>query len=202
MSNALALFAERLNAAKARIALGKSAQVAKPSAVTPEACGVPSSSDNPLADRGNATKYRVTSSIPAGARVAGDLLLEESAIIGGQIDGRLSIQGKGMAAFIKPGGIVRGGVTASIVLIYGEVYGKIEAEYVRIYAGGRVEGIIHAESMLVDKGGCLVNEHMRIAPPISATSKAPIDVRPMIRPATASEVRSLADAVASVRQGI
>lgn len=212
MSNALQAFADKINAAKARLGKGtvtplsavpaaairSAAPAATPVPAPASNHSTPPPADNPLADRGNATKYRVTSVIPAGARVAGDLVLEESTLIGGIIDGHLSIHGPGMAAFIKPGGVARGGVKANIVLVYGEVYGLIEAEYVRVYPGGRVEGMIHAESMLIDKGSVLVNDCMRIAPPISATTKAPIDVSPMIRPASGAEVRALHEAVGSV----
>jgi cytoskeletal protein CcmA (bactofilin family) len=207
-------FADRINAAKERIgtkppvalvsnngspvpAAAAVAPVVGPVASQPRT-PVPPPADNPLSDRGNATKYRVTSVIPAGARVAGDLVLEESTLIGGIIDGRLSITGQGMAAFIKPGGVARGGVKANIVLVYGEVYGLIEAEYVKICAGGRVEGVIHAESMLVEKGSVLINDSMRIAPPIGATTKAPIDVGSVVRPASGADVRALQDAVSGV----
>lgn len=201
MSNALARFAERLNAAKARIPSPTvAAPTPAPPAETSPVTHVPSGRENPLADSGSAVKYRVTAAIPAGARVAGDLVLEESVILGGAVDGKLAISGKGMAAFIKQGAVVRGGIKATLVLVYGEVYGTIEAEYVRIYPGGRVEGAIEAESMMVDKGALLLNADMRVTPPITSAANVPIDARPLIRPASTADVRTLADAIDAVRR--
>lgn len=199
---ALVRFAQRITEARARVKAGASAtNEAKGSSPAPSApvAAPPASKDNPLTDRGSATKYRVTAAIPAGARVAGDLVLEESIILGGVVDGRLRISGQGMAAFVAQGGVVHGGIKAPIVLVYGEVHGLIEAEYVRVYPGGRVEGAIDAASMMVEKGAMLLNAEMRIAPPISASPSTPVDIKSAIRPASSGDSKALADAIAALR---
>lgn len=157
--------------------------------------------ENMLEDRGTASKYRVTAAIPSGARATGDLLLEESAILGGAIDGNLTITGKGMAVFIKQGGVVRGGVKAAVVLVYGEVYGRIEADYLRIYPGGRVEGSVVAEAMMVEKGALLLNDCMQIAPPITAALNAmDANFKAAVRPASSAETKELDDALIGIQR--
>lgn len=167
----LIAFARKIQEAKAKQSPSGPGPDAKPETV--------SSSAPPVRiDKESVAKYKITTSLPAGAVVHGNLVLEESLILGGEVCGHVYVKGPGMAAFVKEGAIARNGIKASIVLISGEVYGHVEAEHVRILAGGRLEGIIHARTLTVEEGGILLNETTYIAPPSTAsTAGATIDAK-------------------------
>lgn len=131
--------------------------------------GAPASAAEPASapppPRGGAAKrYKISTAIPTGALITGDLALHESCIIGGTIEGRLLVLGKGMAAFIKAGAVIRGGIKADIVIVYGEVTGPIEATYVHIHPGGAVRGPVSAQSMRVEQGALYSCAGALIAP--------------------------------------
>ncbi len=50
-------------------------------------------------------------------------------------------------------------------MVFGEVYGSVEADYVRIHEGGSVRGVIRAESLVVERGSLLLGPDTRVAPP-------------------------------------
>ncbi|MBT9165418.1 MAG: hypothetical protein DDT25_00063 [Chloroflexi bacterium] len=112
-----------------------------------------------------ARRYKITAAIPDGAIITGDLVLSQSAIIGGTVEGKVAITGERMAAFIKKGAVIHGGISASVVIIFGEVYGSVEADYVRIHEGGSVRGVIRTESLVVERGSLLLGADTRVAPP-------------------------------------
>jgi len=144
-----------------------------------DSSGAPAPDINVSRGRDTAKRYKITTAIPTGALLTGDVALNESCIIGGTIEGRLLVAGKGMAAFIKPGGAVRGGIKADIVVVYGDVIGPVEAEYVHVHTGGSVRGPISAQGMRVERGGLYIGPDSMIAPPVSAqrptSASDPID---------------------------
>lgn len=188
----LIAFARKIQEAKAK--QSPSGPDAKPETVSSSSSSAP-----PVRiDKESVAKYKITTSLPAGAVVHGNLVLEESLILGGEVCGHVHVKGPGMAAFVKEGAIARNGIKASIVLISGEVYGHVEAEHVRILAGGRLEGIIHAKTLTVEEGGILLNETTYIAPPSTAsTAGATIDAK-IIKPSSQGEREALIRAVSTI----
>lgn len=138
--------------------------------------------------RDTAAKYRIRTIIPAGALITGDVALHESCIVGGIIEGRLLVVGERMAAFVRQGAVIRGGVKADIVMVFGEVCGPIEAEYVHIHPGAIVRGTITAQSLRIERGGTCLGAESRIAPPEAAPAPPPAPPPPAEPPKASSEV--------------
>src|SRR5215471_17839273 len=83
--------------------------------------------------------------------IRGDLAAEGAFRIDGTIEG--SVESKG-AVVIGEGGCVRGDVTASDIVVAGQIQGHVRCSgHLEILAKGRIEGDIDADSVRVETGG-------------------------------------------------
>lgn len=83
--------------------------------------------------------------------IRGDLAAEGAFRIDGTIEG--SVESRG-AVVIGEGGCVRGDVSASDVVVAGQIVGHVRCSgHLEILAKGRIEGDIDADSVRVETGG-------------------------------------------------
>lgn len=105
---------------------------------------------NPV-PRKMAVTSRDTATIGKTITIKGDVVGEESLIIGGKVDGTVLVKGHDLT--VAPSGLVTASVKASVVRIEGEVTGDIDGtEKVVLAKSGRVRGNIVAPRVTLEDG--------------------------------------------------
>lgn len=100
---------------------------------------------------GSALTDGIENVIGVSATVQGDLKAQGSFRIDGTVDGSVVSQA---AVVIGEGGVVRGDVQGTDVVVAGQVVGNIRCSaHLEIVASGRIEGDIDAQSLRIETGG-------------------------------------------------
>ena len=96
------------------------------------------------------SSQEVRTIVGPGCLFEGNLTLPEGLT---RIDGEVvgSIKGNG-GLIIGENGFVRGDLNVENVVVYGKVCGNIKARSLEIRASGRVEGDIHVQELIVERG--------------------------------------------------
>lgn len=85
-----------------------------------------------------------------GCTVKGDLSVEGNILVAGFMDGTLISQ-NGVSIGVT--GAVRGTVKGRHLTVSGLMEGEVWAEVVEILAGGKVQGTIQADQLIIERGG-------------------------------------------------
>ncbi|MEA1918457.1 MAG: polymer-forming cytoskeletal protein [Campylobacterota bacterium] len=107
--------------------------------------------DSPAAQ----TNSKNTTIITQGAIISGEIKVDCSLFIDGEIEGRISSQGE---ITIGAKGSIVGDISAKNVLISGRVKGTIDSDRIAIQAGGSVEGTIISSELLIEAKGSFIGE--------------------------------------------
>jgi len=96
------------------------------------------------------SSQEVRTIVGPGCLFEGNLTLPEGLT---RIDGEVvgNIKGNG-GLIIGENGFVRGDLNVENVVVYGKVCGNIKARSLEIRASGRVEGDIHVQELIVERG--------------------------------------------------
>jgi cytoskeletal protein CcmA (bactofilin family) len=96
------------------------------------------------------SSQEVRTIVGPGCLFEGNLTLPEGLT---RIDGEVvgSIKGNG-GLIIGENGFIRGDLNVENVVVYGKVCGNIRARSLEIRASGRVEGDIHVQELIVERG--------------------------------------------------
>lgn len=100
-------------------------------------------------------QYAVRSLVDKGVVIDGNVTTHAGAAIDGTVRGNVCVLGASSALLIRGTAHVAGTINAPIVMVAGTVHGKIEARFVRLYAGSRVRGHISAARLIVDDGAII-----------------------------------------------
>jgi cytoskeletal protein CcmA (bactofilin family) len=99
----------------------------------------------------NAAHDQIENVLGKSAVVHGDLKADGAFRIDGTVEGSVASKA---AVFIGEGGVVRGDVSGSDVVIAGQVTGNVVCTgHLEIVATGRVEGDLDAQSVRIETGG-------------------------------------------------
>lgn len=98
-----------------------------------------------------AAKKLVPSVIAGGMHILGNIICDGIVDFDGTIDGNIKCQ----TLTIRPGGLVKGEITAETVVVYGKVKGTIKAKTVQLLASCQVEGVVMHETLSIEDGAFL-----------------------------------------------
>jgi cytoskeletal protein CcmA (bactofilin family) len=99
----------------------------------------------------NGTHDQIENVLGRSAVVHGDLKADGAFRIDGTVEGSVASKA---AVFVGEGGVVRGDVSGSDVVIAGQVTGNVSCTgHLEIVATGRVEGDLDAQSVRIETGG-------------------------------------------------
>lgn len=102
-------------------------------------------------ENGSARTDQIENVLGKSVVVHGDLKADGAFRIDGTVEG--SVESKA-AVFIGEGGVVRGDVSGSDVVIAGQVTGNVSCTgHLEIVASGRIEGDLDAQSVRIETGG-------------------------------------------------
>ncbi|MDI2145878.1 polymer-forming cytoskeletal protein [Pseudomonas sp. ITA] len=85
-----------------------------------------------------------------GCTVKGDLSVEGNILVAGFMDGRVICQS---SVSIGVTGAIRGSVKGRHLVVSGLMEGEVYAEMVEILAGGKVQGTIQTDQLIIERGG-------------------------------------------------
>ncbi|PZP65026.1 MAG: hypothetical protein DI596_00395 [Azospira oryzae] len=102
-------------------------------------------------------RFSIAGKISSSIRVDGDLILNESVCIEGEVFGGVSAE-PGVLVWIGGGGIVHGQVKAEYVMVDGEALGGVEADCVIARSSARIKGGIRYRRIRIDDGAQLEGE--------------------------------------------
>ena len=87
-----------------------------------------------------------------GATFEGNISCDGSMRVEGTLKGDAKIDN---TLVIGPNGSVIGNVNAEVVIVFGEVNGKIDAEFLQIKSMGKITGEIVVETLITEAGGIM-----------------------------------------------
>lgn len=85
-----------------------------------------------------------------GCTVKGDLSVEGNILVAGFMDGKVICQN---TVSIGVNGAIRGTVKGRHLIVSGLMEGEVHAEMVEILAGGKVQGTIQTDQLIIERGG-------------------------------------------------
>lgn len=103
-------------------------------------------------NKGNsmAKENNSTTIISKGAKIQGELNLTAKLHIEGECDGKINSSN---LISIGKGGIIKGEITASKLIVNGEFNGKANCETIEIITGGILKGDIIIKNLIIENGG-------------------------------------------------
>jgi cytoskeletal protein CcmA (bactofilin family) len=111
-----------------------------------------------------------TTIITKGAFINGEIKVDCSLFIDGEIEGTIVSQGD---ITVGANGVIKGDVSAKNILISGRVNGTIDSDRIAIQAGGSVEGVIISSELLIEaKGSFLGESKIKETPKTSKPAKS------------------------------
>jgi cytoskeletal protein CcmA (bactofilin family) len=102
-------------------------------------------------EAGGATRDPIENILGRSCLVRGDLIADGAFRIDGTVEG--SVESRG-AVVIGEGGVVRGDVRGTEVVVAGQILGNVTCSgHLEIMAKGKIEGDLDARSMRIETGG-------------------------------------------------
>lgn len=107
----------------------------------------PSTSDTKSSSKRNSSNS-VPTLVARDTHIVGNLTSNGTMDIDGRIEGNVHCE----TATVRRNGHIKGDLIADSVFIHGQVQGLIRARSVNFFAGCRVEGVIHHETIAIEDG--------------------------------------------------